>query len=457
MPKTQINCPQCQQPIMADVEQIFDVGQNPTAKNLLLSGQANVAACPSCGYNGALSTPFVYHDPEKELLLTFVPPELNLPRDEQERVIGGLITRVVDALPPEQRKGYLFSPQAALTLQGLIERILEEDGITKEMIDAQQKRVSLIQRLAGITDDEALALVVKEEDALIDEEFFRLLGSLIQMSAAQGDQAGAQQLSEMQNKLLPITTKGRELQARSEEVEKVMKKLQDAGNELTREKLLAFVLESESDLHVEVYANLARPGMDYEFFQQLSAKIDAAEGEEKERLLGIREKLLEVTSKIDEELQQRVEMSRQNVEILLGVPDEQLPQTIIQNIQAIDDYFLQAASLVLQEAQQAGDEEKQEKIQRLIAVVQQVLQSASMGPGGALLEALLEAETPEARKEIMEENKDQITPEFIESVTSFMMQLENAEDPQAKEVLETVRVIYREALRFSMKSNMESA
>lgn len=457
MPKTQINCPQCRQPITADVEQIFDVAQDPTAKNRLLSGQANVAACPHCGFNGALSTPFVYHDPEKELLMTFVPPELNLPRDEQEKVIGGLINRVVDALPAEMRKGYLFSPQAALTLQGLIERILEEDGISKDMIDAQQKRINLIQRLAGITDDEALEMVVKEEEADIDEEFFRLLSSLVQMSAAQGDQAGAQQLSNLQQRLLPMTATGRELQARSQEVEKIMKKLQEAGNGLTREKLLEFVLETETDLQVEVYANLARPGMDYQFFQQLSDKIEQAESEEKERLEGIREKLLDVTSKIDEELKQRVEMSRKNVEILMGIEEDKLPQTIIQNIQAIDDYFLQAASMILQEAQQAGDQAKQEKLQRMIAVVQEVLQSASMGPEGVMLEALLEAETPEERKEIMEENKERITPEFIESVTSFMVQLENSEDPQAKEMSEQVRTIYREALRFSMKSNMESA
>lgn len=456
MAKTQINCPQCRQPIMADVEQIFDVGQNPNAKNMLLGGQANVASCPNCGFNGALSTPFVYHDPSKELLLTFVPPELNLPRDEQERVIGGLINQVVDALPAEQRKGYLFSPQAALTMQGLIERILEEDGISKDMIEAQQRKVNLIQRLATITDDEALAIVAKEEDAEIDEEFFNLLSSVIQMSAAQGDQAGAQMLSNLQQKLLPITTKGRELQERSQEIEMVMKKLQDAGDNLTREKLLEFVLEAENDLQVEVMANLARPGMDYQFFQQLSDKIDQAEGDEKERLVSVREKLLDVTQQIDAQIQERVNMARKNVDILLSV-EQNLPETIIQNIQAIDDYFLQAVSVMMQEAQEAGDEEKVGKLQQLMAIVQDVLQTASLGPEGVLLEALLEGESPEERKEIMEENKERITPEFIESVTKFIMQLEGSGEAEGKAMLEKVRTIYREALRFSMKSNMEKA
>ncbi len=453
MPKTQINCPQCRQPITADIEQIFDVGVDPSAKNRLLSGQANVARCPHCGFNGALSTPLVYHDPSKELLLTFVPPELALPRNEQERVIGGMINKVVDALPAEQRKGYLFNPQTALTFQGLIERILEEDGVSKEMIEDQQRRVNLIQRLAAITDDEALAIVVKEEDQHIDQEFFGMLSQLVQMAAAQGDQEGAQQLASLQQRLLPITTVGKELQERSAEVEKVMGKLREAGKELTREKLLELVLTAESDIQVEAYVGLARPGMDYQFFQQLSEKIDAAEGEEKERLSKLREKLLEITQQIDQQFQERVNMSRQNVEILLKVEDN-LPQVILQNIQAIDDYFLQALILETEEAKQKGDQERLKKLQNLMEVVQDVAQAASLGPEGVLLEALLEVETPEERREIMEENADKITPEFIEAVTSFMMQLENSKDEQAAQMKDQVRAVYREALRFSMKTQM---
>ena len=160
--KTQINCPNCRQLIPAEIQQLFDMGVDPSAKARLLSGQYNLAQCPHCGFSGTLGTPIVYHDPSKELLLTFVPPELNLPRDEAEKTIGKLINQAVENLPTEQRKGYLFNPQTVLTLQGLVERILQEDGISKEMIEAQQKRVALIQRLAGITDDKAFEKTVKE-------------------------------------------------------------------------------------------------------------------------------------------------------------------------------------------------------------------------------------------------------------------------------------------------------
>ncbi|MGD8752767.1 MAG: CpXC domain-containing protein, partial [Anaerolineales bacterium] len=155
MPKTQLNCPNCRQPIVAEVEQLFDVGEDPQAKQRLLSGMSNFVNCPHCGYEGSLATPIVYHDPNKELLLTFLPPELSMPREEQERIIGSMINRVMDRLPQEKRKAYLLSPQAALTLQGLIERILEADGITKEMIQAQEDRLNLLRRLMTASSEDA--------------------------------------------------------------------------------------------------------------------------------------------------------------------------------------------------------------------------------------------------------------------------------------------------------------
>ena len=79
MPKTSINCPNCRQPIMADIDQLFDVSEDPTAKQKILSGAFNFASCPNCGYQGMIATPLVYHDADKELLLTYFPQSLICP------------------------------------------------------------------------------------------------------------------------------------------------------------------------------------------------------------------------------------------------------------------------------------------------------------------------------------------------------------------------------------------
>ncbi len=233
---TQISCPNCRQPVAVQVEQLFDLNEDPAAKERFLSGAVNRIQCPHCGFQGQMSTAVVYHDPDKELLFSFVPAELGLPRDEQEKMIGSLINRVVDALPQEKRKAYLFSPQTMLTYQGLIEQVLEADGITKEMIDAQQKKLSLLQRLITISD-ESLPQVAEEEDELLDSEFFALLSRLIESSMAAGDQTSASQFSGLQEKLLPLTTFGHQVQEQIGEMEAAVKSLQDAGEGLNSGKI----------------------------------------------------------------------------------------------------------------------------------------------------------------------------------------------------------------------------
>ena len=196
MPKTQVQCPNCKQPILADVEQLFDVGVDPQAKERLLGGNVNAIRCPNCGFQGPLATPIIYHDPSKELLLTYFPPELNLPIMEQEKRIAPLLNRVVNSLKAEQRKGYLLKPQQMFTLQSLIEKVLEGEGITKEMLDAQRKRVELLQRM--LTASEAsLPDLVKAESASIDAEFFTLLSRMLEAGLSARDESSVQQLSKI--------------------------------------------------------------------------------------------------------------------------------------------------------------------------------------------------------------------------------------------------------------------
>ena len=135
---TQVRCPNCQSPVQAEVHQLIDAGANPNLKAHLLSGSLNTAQCPACGTQWQIAAPLVYHDPEKELLLTYVPVEVNQPKDQTERQIGQMINEATESLPMEQRKAYLLQPQSALTFQGLVERILEEDGITREQIEERR-------------------------------------------------------------------------------------------------------------------------------------------------------------------------------------------------------------------------------------------------------------------------------------------------------------------------------
>ena len=138
-----------------------------------------MAHCPYCGYEGRLATPIVYHDADKELLLTYFPPELGLPINEQERLIGPMITQIMNRLPPEKRKGYLLKPTANFTFESMMETILGKDGITPEMIKAQQERLNLIDRLLQVTSADVRSELIKQNAKLFDEQFFVVVQPVI--------------------------------------------------------------------------------------------------------------------------------------------------------------------------------------------------------------------------------------------------------------------------------------
>lgn len=447
MPKVQMSCPRCRQPIVAEVEQLFDVTADPEAKQRFLSGSINVANCPHCGYQGPLATPIVYHDNDKELLMTYFPPELGLPLNEQERLVGPLITQVVNKLPNEKRKAYLFRPQTMLTLQSMIEKVLEGEGITKEMMDASQKRLNLLQRLVSTTSADTRAEIVKQENELIDERFFEIMGRLIEATMASGDQNSARALAAMQQEILPLTEVGRNIQAQQEEMNAAVQSLQAASQEgLTREKLLDLMVQAPSETRLTTLVSMARAGLDYEFYQILSSRIESAEGEDKAKLEHLRGRLQELSQEIDARMQEQLENSRGLLNELLTA--ENIEEAASQALPAMDDFFAEALRAELQQARQAGDMDRMGKLQKVVEVIQK---ASAPPPEIALAEELMGAEDEEARRKIMEANAESITPDFLQMLSQLVAQLEQQGQ---QEMSQRLQETYRSALRFSMQSNM---
>ena len=449
MPATRIPCPNCRQPIVAEINQLFDQNVDPTAKQRLLSGSFNQISCPVCGYQGMAATPIVYHDPEKELLLTYVPAEIGLPRDEQERVIGAHINQVIAKLAPEKRKGYLFQPQQMFTMQGMLERILQADGITKEMIDAQQKRLTLIQRLVNATSPDAFAQIVQEEDALIDADFFGIFNRLLQVTAASGDQAGSKRLAEVQKQLLATTKFGQEIQSQSKEVEQALNDLRAAGDQLDREKLLQLVIDAPNEIRLNALVSLARPGFDYQFFQLLSDRIERARGDGRARLIKLRDEILDITRELDRQMAERLQASRQLLEEILK--EENVEEAIEANLPAIDDFFVQEVNSALEAARARGDLERSAKIERVITVLKELSEAS---PDLSLVEELMSAPDDASRRIILDDNREEITPEFINTLTGIAAQIDTSED---KEMAEQFKSVYRQILRYSMEKNIGGA
>ncbi len=452
--KTQIPCPRCRQPIVAQIEQLFDITSDPGAKQRLLGGVSNYAVCQNCGYNGPLATPIVYHDADKQLLLTYFPPELAMPVNEQEKLVGPLITQVTNRLPPEKRKAYLLRPQSFLTYQSLIERILGADGITPEMIEAQKKRVSLVERLLGASTPEARTEIMKQEGDLLDAEFFSIFNRLMEGATGSGQEQYIAQMDAIQKQLLAESEYGRKITDQAKEVQEALKSLQSAGKNLDREKLLEILIAAPNEDRINALVSLARPGLDYMFFQSLTEKIEKNTGDERKKLEDLREKLLESTRRFDQRTAEEFKRANELLNTLLAADDIQ--QATASHIQEITDAFVQVLNRALQEANQKNDAELMPKLQQIVAVLKE---ASAPPPELALLEELLDAPDEVALNKMLEQHAEEITPELSSIIANILARSEEhaGNKPQAEDAqtIEKLRALYKAVLRFSMTKSLK--
>lgn len=450
MAKTSVPCPNCRQPILIDLTRLFDLNSNPEAKETLLSGSANTFQCPSCRYQGVYPTPIVYHDPDKELLLTYFPPELQTPITEQERTIGPLIKKIMDDLPPEKRKAYLFKPQTMLTRQRLLETILEADGITPEMMKAQQEKLLLLQQLVNISP-ESLPEQIAQYDEKIDEELFVLLSRLAQASAAAGDQQSVHALSNLQQALLQHSTIGKAAALEASETRAAMAELQELSKVgITRENLLDLLVKNtDSEIRLTTIASMARGGLDYTFFQTLTDKIDQSNGEEKKVLLALRDKLLTIVEAVDNAMKAQVEESQKLLQELLAADD--IAAATEEALPRINQAFTDVLNAEVTKAQQTDDTGK---LTKLVAIVGVLRAASTSGAVLQVIEQMLELESPEERQQVLEAAGEAINDDFSQTLSGLISQVESQGDQP--ELLEKLKEINREVLRFTMRRNLNN-
>jgi hypothetical protein len=452
--KTTISCPRCRQPVVAQIEQLFDITSDPGAKQRLLGGVSNYAVCQSCGYNGPLATPIVYHDANKQLLLTYFPSELRMPVNEQEKLIGPLITQITNRLPPEKRKAYLLRPQSFLTYQSLVERILGADGITPEMIQAQKNRISLVERLLSTSSPEARTEIINQEAGLLDAEFFSIFSRLMESAAASGQEEYMAQMDGIQKQLLAESEYGRKISDQAKEVQEALKTLQAIGKNLDRDKLLEILIAAPNDDRLNALVSLTRPGLDYMFFQTLTERIEKKAGDERKKLEGLREKLLESTRKFDQRTEEEAKRATELLNTLLAADD--IKQATASHIQEINDAFVQVLNRALQEANQKNDAERMPKLQQIVDVLQQ---ASAPPPELALLEELLDTSDEASLNKMLELHNEEITPEFSSIIANILArsdeQAGNKPQGEDAQTIEKLRMLYKAVLRISMKKSMK--
>jgi hypothetical protein len=297
--------------------------------------------------------------------------------------------------------------------------------------------------------------MVKQEGGLMDESFFALLSRLIEASLASNDEQSANQLMEVQNQVLPLTPVGKRLQKQAEETQAAAKSLQEASQKgLTRESLLDLIIAAPNEDRLQALVGMARGGIDYQFFQLLTERIDKAKAEKKKQLEDLRDQLTQLTQQIDAEVKAQVDGARKLIEAL--VKTDSIEANIQRVMPAVNDLFIEVLRAEIDQARQKNDQPRLRKLEQIANVIQS---ASAPPPGVALIEELIGAQTDPEREKILENHKAEITPEFLETFNNLIMQIEGqpSSSDDDKALAGQIQNAYRAALRFSMQANLKKA
>jgi len=406
--------------------QVVDVGREPALKAALLSGRlTNLAA------------PFIYHDPAKQLALILMPMELNLSEIEQQRVIGQLTQIVMRSLPEDAPRAYLLQPRLFFSLQSLIEAILEADGVTPEMLRAQQERVDLLRDLVRLLGDEAsLRERARENDAKIDATFFEILTASLEANLASGRAQAAQQLSQLNKILLEETTYGRALAKRAAAIEAFRKSP-------SRETLLDQLIAVEDTETRQTLITLGRQLLDYAFFQLLTKRIDAADEAGKQQLIALRKEIQEIRDKIDAASRAFLESKLKLIEEIAASNNP--IETARKHVDELDDALLSVLQANLHDAERAGDKEAVAALERVEQAVMQAI-AERQPPEVQMVNMLLAAKYPEETEKLLNEWKDTVDDRLISVLAQFADQLAQQDRTDLSAKLTKVMVQARKIL-----------
>lgn len=393
----QVTCPQCNQPFTAQVQSIVDVGAEPELKEQLLRGRLNVARCPRCGSAGAIGTPLLYHDPDKELAFVLMPTELNLPHEEQEKLIGTLTNALMDSLPPKKRKGYLFQPKTFLSLENLMKGILEADGITPAMLEAQEKRLNLIGDLRRRLDhEEQFQAFVEEHRPEIDYELFLIVRAMIDSAREEGRTEEAEGLEKLRQRLLDVTGGPAGPAPTQVEVE-------------TFDDLLNVLQEADGKAELQAIVATNRAVFDYTFFQQLTDRMEAAQqagdGDRADELRQLRRDVLEATETVDQATQAALQNAAQRLQNILSAEDTHA--AVQEQLDEIDQTFLVVLAANIAQAEEQGQGDIAETLRDLYDFILDQLEER-MPPQARVINRLLRADTADERARILEATGDTV-------------------------------------------------
>lgn len=435
----QINCPRCSSPITVDVYQVVDAQRTPELKYALLNGQLNTFICPNCGLTGQMASPLLYHDAEYEMFMVYVPMELNMSHMEQERLIGQMVKQVMDSLPPEDRRGYMLQPQTIINYQTFLEKVLETEGVTAEMIARQREQAQFLETL--VQAEKALRdQYIQDRPELIDETFFAIMQSAMQAAEQRQDNERMLRLTNLQAKLFTETEAGRRLEKQQAALRKLNQDVRRAGGLSPQVLVEHIVANAEDEQIVEMLATAGSNALTYDFFALLTEQVEAAARQkDKPRvklLSGVRKKLLDLQRAMQEAGEEVANRANEVLQEILHASD--VREALQERLGEIDEAFMYVLAARIAEAEQTGN---QGALAALREVYNLIIAEAErqVPPQIRFLNRLLRAETDEEQRQLLDENAELVNQELVMTLDRVLEEMDEEAPPEMRERLSRLK------------------
>ena len=222
----------------------------------------------------------------------------------------------------------------------------------------------------------------------------------------------------------------------------VTEAIADEGLEILRsfaedpsaESLLEALIKATDDETISVLVQSGISLMDYGFFQRLVGRIDEASAVEKSALQVLRRKILDVR----DEIVDAGETDVRDRSVLLGklLSTEDPVRMARSHLSELDDLFFTVLGAQLQEAQQRGDQQGTEDLQRVATAVNRVMES-TMPPELALTRRLMAAPSDEVLVEQLQAIRELLTPRFLQFLEALEGSMrEQGQDASADRLVE---------------------
>jgi len=298
-----------------------------------------------------------------------------------------------------------------------MEKVLETEGITPEMIARQRSQAELLETLVT-ADQDAADILIKERVGEIDETFFILLRTMLEAAENANRAEETLKLINLQAKLYRETEYGKRLERQQQALRSFSRDVNQAGA-LSHMLLLKHVLANrDDDMIVSALVSAGQQAFDYEFFVQLSEKIEKREkaGIDTGELVTLREKLLELQQSMEQRSREIVEVAQETLKAILQADDREA--AVRSRLGEMDDVFMYVLSANLSQAEQRGDQDYAAVLQHIQDLVIQEIEKQAP-PELRLVNQLIRAENVDEQRELLAENSNLVNPELLQIVKAL--------------------------------------